>query len=147
MKRMSIFRFMMGASVFLQAVIGIALVVFGIYGESNFYTGIEGFFLHFFAVPGIVMLLCLLHFLAYKNYKKKFEFVTTSGYIAFIVCVTGEILVVMYNMFPENLLSYIVWLALAAAVTALLVMGLNMLYMLGDKGAKKQEEIVENCEQ
>lgn len=147
MKKIGLFQIIKGVSVFLQAALGIALTVLGLYGDYNFYTEIDGLFLHFFAVPGIVMLLCLLHFRIYKSYEKKYDFAMTSGYIALMVSATGEILVMFYKMFPENLLSYIVWVALAAVVTAVLTAALNVLYVIGDKGAKKEVEMTENCEQ
>ncbi len=130
MKKNGIFRFLMVLSIVLQAGLGVGLSAFGIYADINYYTQIEGFFLHFMFVPGVILLLCLLHFLIFKNYDRKFGFVTTSGYIAFVVSVTGEILVLFYNMFPAGFLGYVLWLGLAAGATALVVMGLNLLYVI-----------------
>lgn len=139
MKKFSIFHLIMKLSVFLQAGFGIALTGFGIYADITYYTQIEGFFLHFMMVPGVVLLLCLLHFMVFKKYEKKYEFVTTSGYIAFVLAVTGEILVLFYNTFPAGFLGYVLWLLLAAGITALCVMGLNMLYIIASRAAKKAE--------
>lgn len=139
MKKFSMFHFIMKLSVFLQAGFGIALTGFGIYADMMFYTQIEGFFLHFSMVPGVVFLLCLLHFTAFKKYEKKYEFVTASGYIAFVLAVTGEILVLFYNMFPAGFLGYAVWLFLAAGITALCVMGLNILYIIAYRAMEKAE--------
>lgn len=137
MKNFSVFHFVMVLSVGIQAVLGIVLTVLGIYADSMFYTRIDGFFLHFAVVPGAVVLLCLLHFLAFKKYDKKFDFVTTSGYIAFVVTITGEILVLFYNMFPAGFIGYVLWLILAAGITAFVVMGLNMLYIIGYMAVEK----------
>lgn len=137
MKRNRVFHFLMALSVVIQVGLGAALIVFGIYADVSYYTQIEGFFLHFMMVPGVVLLLCLLHFLAFKKYEKKYSFVTTSGYIAFVVAVTGEILVLFYNMFPAGFLGYALWLVLAAGITALVVMGLNMLYVIAYMAAEK----------
>lgn len=139
MKNNGLFRFLMILSVVLQAGLGIALTVFGVYADMTYYTQIDGLFLHFFTVPGVILLLCLLHFIIFKKYQKKFEFVTTSGYIAFVVAVTGEILVLFYNMFPDGFLGYVVWLVLAAAVTALVVMLLNMLYAVAYMASEKMK--------
>lgn len=139
MKRFSLFRLLMALAVIIQAGAGIVLVVFGIYADALYYTQIEGFFMHFMMVPGVVILLCLLHFLAFKQYEKKYNFVTTSGFIAFVVAVTGEILVLFYNMFPAGFLGYALWMVLAAAVTAFVVMGLNMLYVIAYMAVKKTE--------
>jgi hypothetical protein len=140
MKKANPFYWIMGLAIALQAILGVLLTVYGIYADMTFYTGIDGFFLHFFAVPGVVLLLCLFHFRAFKEYKRTFDFVTTSGYIAFVMSVTGEILVLFYNQLPNGFLGYAVFLVLAAAATALAIMILNTFYLLGYRALKKEQE-------
>ncbi len=130
----------MGLSIFLQAAAGLVLIGFGIYGEIELYTQIDSFFLHFMFVPGAVLLLSFFHFLAFKTYERKYKFAETGGFIALVVCLTGQILVLFYDMFPVTWIPMMLWYILCAAACGGVVMFLNLVYVVAWLGQKKSME-------
>ncbi len=130
----------MAGSVVLQTVLGLFLTCLGIYGEAELYTQIDCFFLHFMFVPGVVLLLSLLHFLVFKKYEKTYEFPKTGAFMALCVCFTGQILVILYDLVPTTWPAMLFWYILASVVTAAVVFGLNMMFVLGFMALEKTNE-------
>ena len=140
MKKLTLFHYLMIGSVVIQSVLGLALTIIGLYGEIELYTQIDCFFLHFMFVPGVVLLLSLLHFLVFKRYEKKYEFPKTGAFMALCVCFTGQILVILYDLVPTTWPVMLFWYILASVLTAALVFGLNMMFALGFIALEKTNE-------
>lgn len=88
----------------LQALVGIALVIFGFYCEENIYGPgyIDGFFSITFMVPGLCTLAQIPFYLTYPKYETKAYLAPYSFLLNVAMANTLDCVVFGLNHFPTN---------------------------------------------